>query len=830
MRNLKRALSLALASVMTLGMMVVGAGAAKVSDFSDATSIKNEEAATINAAIGIFEGRDDGSFDPEGVVTRAEMAVIVTKMLYGASFDAANLAGSSKFTDVPTWAEGWVNAAAANGIIVGRGNGIFDPDAQVTTAEAVVMLCKTLGYFKNEAEFGENWKLAAANLASELGIYGNLTLAVDAGLSRDNVSELAFHALTEVVPVKYNPAQDTYFTGSSWTSGIEFNYMNTLAYKNFKLIYTAGAASDSKYGRPVNKVWGIGELTSANINEDGDIITGGSVPSGKAVVKAIKSADQLFVESETADYVYTEKKTNKQIKADAGNKAVWADNNSAYLNGDDTKLTVVKGKSIYSGSDSNTFGQTQDGRITELYVDSDDNVTVVYIDQYLTKITKVGSDDDGKYVQVEGVGTPKLTNTKYYTDATYAVKDKVVVTVTTSDGGKTVEIASLYAPVVVEGSVGSRAGTKPNVTAVTIDGVKYTTVAECRKDFEFALNSKYTVYLDNNNYVIGSEKVEGVDSGNYLYVKKCDSSTAVNQNASVVFADGTQKTIVVSEDTSNANRPTGAGVFTYSEQSDGSYKLTKVTDDLVASNVSLKITKNSASIGSVAKGGTTYVATKDTKFIDVDEKKVYEGYNAVPTYDKEDGDVKGYVVGNDGKATYVFITQGTANNSSKNSTYVYVTSADAKSDAFEIEKIGGTEYAKFTAYKDGEEIVLTAKSGSDASDVIVNAKGGIFEITSVNSDGYATKITNKNSAAKVKGEVTAATDESFNIGDTYVLLTDETVFVVVDGDDVRAGDASDLVAKPSKPEAGDTWSYVVLPKGEASTEEAKLVYIYVQSK
>ncbi len=44
MRNLKRALGLALASVMVLSMMVVGAGAANYDDFSDKDKIVNSEA------------------------------------------------------------------------------------------------------------------------------------------------------------------------------------------------------------------------------------------------------------------------------------------------------------------------------------------------------------------------------------------------------------------------------------------------------------------------------------------------------------------------------------------------------------------------------------------------------------------------------------------------------------------------------------------------------------------------------------------------------------------------------------------------------------------
>ena len=76
MRNLKRALSLALASVMLLGMMVVGSSAKGIDDFTDKAEIVNQDAVAVTSAIGMFEGYEDGSFGPENVVTLAEMAVI----------------------------------------------------------------------------------------------------------------------------------------------------------------------------------------------------------------------------------------------------------------------------------------------------------------------------------------------------------------------------------------------------------------------------------------------------------------------------------------------------------------------------------------------------------------------------------------------------------------------------------------------------------------------------------------------------------------------------------------------------------------------------------
>ena len=61
MRNLKRALSLALAAIMLLGMMVMGTSAVSIDDFTDSDAVQNVEAVTLTSGLGIFQGRTDGS-------------------------------------------------------------------------------------------------------------------------------------------------------------------------------------------------------------------------------------------------------------------------------------------------------------------------------------------------------------------------------------------------------------------------------------------------------------------------------------------------------------------------------------------------------------------------------------------------------------------------------------------------------------------------------------------------------------------------------------------------------------------------------------------------
>ena len=110
MRNLKRALSLTLASVMLLGMMVIGTSA--VAGYSDVDADDNVEAIEVLQAIEVMVG-DDRGFGPDRPVTRNEMAVVMGLLL---NLDYNYYVSTCPFTDVAEWARGWVGACAANGI------------------------------------------------------------------------------------------------------------------------------------------------------------------------------------------------------------------------------------------------------------------------------------------------------------------------------------------------------------------------------------------------------------------------------------------------------------------------------------------------------------------------------------------------------------------------------------------------------------------------------------------------------------------------------------------------------------------------------------------
>jgi hypothetical protein len=97
------------------------------------------------AAEGITGGCGTGLFCPEGVVTRAQMAVFLLRSKHGASYSPPAVGSGTGFTDVSTsyWAAAWIKQLVAEGITAGCGGGNYCPEAPVSRAQMAVFLVRT---------------------------------------------------------------------------------------------------------------------------------------------------------------------------------------------------------------------------------------------------------------------------------------------------------------------------------------------------------------------------------------------------------------------------------------------------------------------------------------------------------------------------------------------------------------------------------------------------------------------------------------------------------------------------------------------------------------
>ena len=197
-RRQKKVLSLVLCVAMMLSVMVVGAGAA----FSDQSKIKNTEAVDACTALNIIGGYPDGSFKPEGNITRAEVTKMICVALNGGKNPAVSTNTTPTFSDVrnnanAAWAEGYIESCAAQGIVSGVGGGKFAPNGNVTGVQMAKMLLVSLGYKSDLEGFtGNAWATNVNVRAAQKGLYKGLeSMDTNAALTRDNAAQMIWNAL-----------------------------------------------------------------------------------------------------------------------------------------------------------------------------------------------------------------------------------------------------------------------------------------------------------------------------------------------------------------------------------------------------------------------------------------------------------------------------------------------------------------------------------------------------------------------------------------------------------------------------------------------------------
>ena len=792
MRNLKRALSVALASAMLLGMMMVGTSAKGIDDFTDKDKIVNQDAVAVTAEIGVFDGYENGSFGPENVVTRAEMAVIICTMLYGAGVNVNQFAETSVFTDVPDWAEGYVNLCASLGIVVGVGDGKFDPSATVTTAQAVLMLCRTLGYFQSATDFGNDWMLAATAKGTELGMYGDLKLTANAGLTRDNVAELVFNALTKAVTVEYNDTFNIYFnTGSTWANGVKFDYKQTLGYKNFDLVYMN---DEDDFGRP-STVWGTGSLANVSLDDEGNI------PDS---YKGIADDDIIISMADTATHTYTAKVSSKTLYNDVGRTAAQDYDWTVYTNGEANEYSF-DGNDLYDNRTSTdcflkeAAGEnvTGNGVLTQVYVDSKEKeVTVSVIDSYVAEVYKV-DEKDGTITLSDLVDGPADASDDEFATTAFAEDDVVVYTYAND------EIQSVVKAESVEGTV-TKVKDKDNFS---LDGTSYSYSknmdASDKLDTD-DVDAETVAYLDAYGYVIHLDAdavaqdyayVVGVGSANDKYGDDADfGATLLLTDATKLKVDLDSDSTDKYDSTQEAREALEGYIVSYSKDSDGLYTLTKRSDN----RIDLKDDTFNAT-GLEIKSGTSamkifatddYYANSSTIFLlyDGDDYTVYTGIKNVPDV-KGDADTNAVVFDKGGVAKVVYIENANVDGDDEVIFVVGDTGAKAQKD-----NETNTKYYEYQAMVGGEIVKLKVRDG-DAYDFFKTIKTDEIQVLSgltYNKDGFVTDYDKNFTDWTVKTGIgtEGEDDEVIGIGDaagknyaTYAY--DEDVVVArFDGDDL----------------------------------------------
>ena len=564
MRNLKRALSLLLSSTMVLGMLVMGSSAAGYQDV-DASNV-NQEAIEVLQTVGIMTGDQNGNFNPDGSITRNEMAVVMAHLL---NLDYDYYRGTNPFTDVPEWAAPYVAACAAEGVVAGIGNGQYGGNQKVTAAQASLMVMKALGYFQNAEDFGADWQVATIRQASYINLFDNINANAESALTRAQVAQLVLNGLK---------AQMVDFTGDK---GIQIGDVTV----GYNAEYTARTNANKKYNSIDTGKTDIAGNNQYYVQLGEELYNGDlKLADDEADVFGRPAHTWSFDGEKIGTYVnydlmveeYTTSVSGKELYDVVGKTAFDKYDFSAYVDGKDDDFY----KQI-SKNNKDDVDVTDNGALTQVFVDSDaEEVVVTVINTYLAQATADYSESKDKATfEIYGISGTETVSGEDFNVADIAKDDFVLVTYadneiqTISD----VEIMSN-----VEISKFSANGS--NVTAVTVDGTKYDSSATLTYDTGVLSNytannlkdATYNVYLDQYGYVIGVDVVDKVN--NYVFITGVDDASSnlstKTWDANAIFMDGTSAVIEVKNDgTLTKDGPIINQWFTYTKSSSDVYTL-----------------------------------------------------------------------------------------------------------------------------------------------------------------------------------------------------------------------------------------------------------------
>ena len=164
--------------------------------FTDQADIKvKSDVVDTLVSLGVIEGFEDGSFQPNGTVTRAQMAKMIYVLRTGNSDASAYNDDKTSFTDIGShWARGYIKYCQSLGIIAGKSNTKFVPNEKVSAQEAAKMLLVTLGYNAQKAGLvGTGWASKTNALADENGLLEDVNTSFTSACPRQYAAQLIYN-------------------------------------------------------------------------------------------------------------------------------------------------------------------------------------------------------------------------------------------------------------------------------------------------------------------------------------------------------------------------------------------------------------------------------------------------------------------------------------------------------------------------------------------------------------------------------------------------------------------------------------------------------------
>ena len=743
MRNLKKILALVLALVMSMSLM------ATANAFTDDANVDAtyDEAVTVLSNLKVFQGYDDGSFQPKGSITRAEVAAIIYRIATGDVTDSqvGIYADYNKFDDVKStsWYAGYVNYCANAEYIKGYDAKTFGPNDPVTGYQALAMILRAVGYDKNGEFTGSNWQVQTASVGKQLHITDKVSAGtLGTAATREVVAEILFRSIL-VPQVTYTPALGYQSIGVAtnanvWTGWFVDNA--SIGAETFGLAQTTGeiTATNRKTGTTtltpvVTRGNNDNVLDTANradvINTDGNWENIGyvayvyTVPTAGA--KTLTAVSDVTVTGESMGVSTNGTTVQNLTSASSTSYIATVQNVRYYYNGVECTTNV----DIKAAVDAS---QRVGVKVDIIDNDNGQLGEVIVITEYTTAYVSGIANTNNTGTQAVTYNAYNLTTADGSTRLSVAVKDTDLVcadTLTVGDLVTYVKYADDY--YVVKAPLTTNTFTRINYNTVgsnnaisyVIGGTEYLVATWDVKENDVSvakanLNSNnlsvnFNVYTDPYGHIIYAAPVAANVS--YLYVLANDHTVATTgkTNAKVVNTDGTIGDINI------AKVPTGfyyangevavnalrGRMFAYTVNTDGSYNLTGVC----YINDPASYTKGTSTIyGAANLGVNTVTVVVDVRNVGINSTSatVYTGYGEIPSF--AEGKLH-YVTDANGWVKFAFLDDY---KSLADEFIVYKTSYNY------TEKVDGTQYYYLDVMKDGVKTENYQLTGAEYAEVV----------------------------------------------------------------------------------------------------------------
>ena len=795
----KRLLSAIVAIVMVISAMATGVFARVSTDVIDT---KYEEAAQILGVLDIMVGdKDTGLFRPEDTIIRSEAARVAISAL-GLQDVAASTSGATKYPDVAKdhWANGYINVATNQGLVIGDDLGNFRPDSNITYAEMVTILIRALGYepmAQSKGSYPQGYLVAASNIGLTKGVGGN----ANEGIKRGDVARLVNNALTiklmEQVgfgtDVKYEVVDKTLLT----------DYLDV-----------------EKVTGQVTAVKTSALNGSSNLREDQIQIEDKIYLIGDADVREILG---FTVDAYIKEDTRTGEKTlltaipveglNKSIKIDSDSvEEIKNEENEKYISywidkdndRSPKKIRVDKNaKIMYNGKTGSfeDFKAIESGYYTVLDSDTNGSYDVVFVNETVNYVVEEVIVNTNKIIDKYGQKTLVLDPED--TDLIFSIekgtqligikdlKQWDVLTVTQSKDGDFIhiEVSNEH----ISGKV-----TETDDEKVYIGGVGYLVASNYEEPI--SLNDEGTFYLDVFGKIAGVD-TKGTISTNYAYLNKLELSNGLNKVIELEIFDKNGKTLV--EKTASKVKVNGGNyvtceeaisligdagqLITFERNSDGQINRIYTAKDTsggideenFSKNLVISDAQYNANTNKLYASGKGVVITDETLVFDIPEGKTDSSEFSIRNIDFFNDDDKYDVIVFDmqrdltAKAVIVTKSTGDANEASSIAVVDRITKTQNE-DGVEIEKLYAMQNGKQVTFVTSESGVLVKPNGESSvslaqGDIIqfrTNAQGQIEKVNVLFD--ISTKETEKENVisedlATYYGKVTDKFSKTFNM-------------------------------------------------------------------